>query len=330
MPRHVAAFLAVAAIVAIACGSDLGENTSHPDVDDVAIAACRAPVTATAGWTAQVRVTNHSTEPSDYRTSVVFGGSGSKGPIDTQELVIDHLLPGQATVRTVTSDVTDGLPAKVTCTAGTITRTASDATLFPPRDATGDVAISGCARSSDPLEGWAADLTITNRSTDPSDYTVTVAFDSADGKTQVDTVEASAEKVEHGQTVRARAVSQVTRGLPAKVTCRLAAIERRANLGTLFKNGYDDVRIDACRRSADPTKGWEADLSVTNSTPVRSTYTLSVSFVDQAGTVVDVASPDPISVDAGATAQAKAVGSKVDGLPTELTCRLDVATRNPT
>jgi hypothetical protein len=330
VPRHVSIFLATAAIVALACGSDdRGAGAAHPAVEDVAIAACAAPVADSAGWSARVTVTNHSSEPSDYEVSVAFGDPDGTGAGDTEDLAVDNLLPGQATVRTVTSDVTEGLPPTVTCSVGTITRTASDAELFPPADASGDVAVAGCVAPAGPGEGWSADLTVTNHSSKPSDYTITVAFDSADGKTQVDTATASADRIEHGASAKVRATSSTARDLPPEVTCRLARIERREDLDDLLDNGVGDVTIERCGRAADPARGWEADLSVTNSTPSAATYLIVVAYVGPDGTSLYSRDVEVAHLASGATAKATATqATPEDGDPgTERTCRISGALR---
>lgn len=89
-----------------------------------------------------------------------------------------------------------------------------------------DVVISGC-EIDDTLESPVAHLTITNHSSKSSNYLVTIAFDSKDGKTQIDTGIASADNLLPGQATQVDANSLKSNVAPGFV-CKVADVVRLA------------------------------------------------------------------------------------------------------
>lgn len=88
-----------------------------------------------------------------------------------------------------------------------------------------DVSIMSCVRDS--MIGWgAAKVHVTNGSGKPSNYMITVVFESADGSQQYGTGFAFVDTLSPGQSV----VEEVSslREAPATVTCRLTQAERHA------------------------------------------------------------------------------------------------------
>lgn len=89
-----------------------------------------------------------------------------------------------------------------------------------------DVAITGCA--ADATTGYlAAAVTVTNKSSKTSNYIVTIAFESKDGKTQLDTGLVAVNNLDSGQST-----NQTAGGLKAApaggYTCKLADLTRFA------------------------------------------------------------------------------------------------------
>lgn len=94
--------------------------------------------------------------------------------------------------------------------------------------ASADVSITNCV--ADPATGYPqATLQITNHSSADSNYIVTVAFNSPDGKTQYDTGSAAAENLGSGQTTSQTADSFKSGG--AGFICKLASVTRYASNG---------------------------------------------------------------------------------------------------
>jgi len=88
-----------------------------------------------------------------------------------------------------------------------------------------DVAITACAAQPD--TGWvAAKVTVTNNSSKPSNYIITIAFDSADGKTQLDTGLVSVNALAPGQKTEQDAIG--TKDAQPGYTCRVSDITRLA------------------------------------------------------------------------------------------------------
>jgi predicted small secreted protein len=95
----------------------------------------------------------------------------------------------------------------------------------PKVDHAEDVAITACAPNAD--TNWvSAKVTITNHSSKASNYIVTVAFETADGKTQIDTGLAAAQSLAPNQQTVQDAVG--TKDAVPGYTCRVTEITRLA------------------------------------------------------------------------------------------------------
>jgi len=102
---------------------------------------------------------------------------------------------------------------------------ASSGTAAAGGGASNDVVIATCA--ADDLGDLKATLTVTNNSSKRSDYLISVAFESTDGKTQLDTTSALVSSLEPGQNTSTDAVS--FKKAPAGFTCRVTDINRFAS-----------------------------------------------------------------------------------------------------
>lgn len=104
----------------------------------------------------------------------------------------------------------------------------SDNGANPPQ---ADVAITGCALADNQFEGPVAHMTVTNHSSKTSDYSITVAFDSPDGKTQLDTAGAFVQNLAAGQASNQDATSTKQELRGQQFTCKVAQVERTAATG---------------------------------------------------------------------------------------------------
>ncbi|WP_256790127.1 hypothetical protein [Frankia sp. AvcI1] len=88
-----------------------------------------------------------------------------------------------------------------------------------------DVTITACA--ADPTTGFAAaKVTVTNHSSKPSNYAITIAFESTDGKTQIGTGLVAVNNLAPGQQSPQDANSLTAASGP--FTCKVADITRYA------------------------------------------------------------------------------------------------------
>ena len=99
-------------------------------------------------------------------------------------------------------------------------------TAHPPEN---DVTISACAITDNEFEGPSATLTVLNNSSKPSDYFVTVAFESTDGKQQLDTAIAAITALASGQTATEQAVSLKSDLRAQPFTCKVTKVFRTAS-----------------------------------------------------------------------------------------------------
>lgn len=91
-----------------------------------------------------------------------------------------------------------------------------------------DVTVSACAREE--LFGPKATLEITNNSTDPSDYMITVSFESPDGATNFGTGNAFVQRLAPGQK-KTEEVSSLETNVPeGEITCKITKVDRSASL----------------------------------------------------------------------------------------------------
>lgn len=87
-----------------------------------------------------------------------------------------------------------------------------------------DVTITSCA--PDETGDLHATVHVTNNSSKPSNYIITVAFESADGATQLDTAPVAVDNLNAGQSATEEALS-VTTATPG-YTCKIADATRLA------------------------------------------------------------------------------------------------------
>lgn len=106
---------------------------------------------------------------------------------------------------------------------------ANNGTARSPLDHREDVTISSCATDAS-LNAPSAKVTVKNSSSKPSDYIVTIAFNSPDGKTQYDTGIASVSNLAPGQTGTDTATS-LKQGLPAQFVCSVVDATRTSAVG---------------------------------------------------------------------------------------------------
>src|SRR4051794_51936 len=92
--------------------------------------------------------------------------------------------------------------------------------------ATADVTISKCAMSSNEFEGPTASLAVFNHSSKPSNYIITVTFESPDGKTQLDTANATVQNLAAGQKTSTDASSLKSELRGKKFACKVADVTR--------------------------------------------------------------------------------------------------------
>ena len=97
--------------------------------------------------------------------------------------------------------------------------------------ATADVTITTCAIASNQFEGPSATLQVLNHSTKASDYLITVAFDSPDGKTQLDTGNANVQNLAPGQKASTDATSLKSELRNQKFVCKVADVTRLSAVG---------------------------------------------------------------------------------------------------
>lgn len=92
-----------------------------------------------------------------------------------------------------------------------------------------DVKITKCAK--DPTTEFpTATVSVTNNSSKASDYSITVAFESSDGKTQYDTGLAAVSNLAPGQSTSQDASSLKT-DVPSGFTCKVASADRLSAVG---------------------------------------------------------------------------------------------------
>ena len=91
--------------------------------------------------------------------------------------------------------------------------------------------ISKCALADNSFEGPDATLTVTNHSSKASNYIITVAFDSPDGKTQLDTGNADVQNLAPGQNTSVHASSLKNELRSQPFICKVADVTRLSAVG---------------------------------------------------------------------------------------------------
>lgn len=108
--------------------------------------------------------------------------------------------------------------------------TAAPAVTSTPKSAPShaeDVAIAAC--TPDELGNASAQVVVTNHSSKSSNYLITIAMESKDGKTQVGTGNVVVNNLGPGQASSPQTADSVTPAPPAGYTCRVADITRFAS-----------------------------------------------------------------------------------------------------
>lgn len=95
---------------------------SHAASNDVQIMSCGNDPTLNEGAPV-VRITNHSSDPSNYLITVVVDSTDGKTQVGTGNASADHLSAGQPT--TATADMTQTIPSSAVCKVGEVLRYAS-------------------------------------------------------------------------------------------------------------------------------------------------------------------------------------------------------------
>ncbi len=95
----------------------------------------------------------------------------------------------------------------------------------------GDVTISSCAMSDNEFMGPEAGITVKNNSSKASNYMINIAFDSADGATQLDTGFAIVNNLAPGQSAQetASSLKSDTRETAGEFTCKVTDVTRFAS-----------------------------------------------------------------------------------------------------
>jgi hypothetical protein len=93
--------------------------------------------------------------------------------------------------------------------------------------AANDVKITSCGPSTNQFLGMEVKGTVTNNSSKPSNYIITVAFENADASQQLDTGNASVQNLQAGQSAEFEASSTKaeTKNVPG-ATCKVADVIR--------------------------------------------------------------------------------------------------------
>jgi len=101
----------------------------------------------------------------------------------------------------------------------------------PAHPAVADVRVSNCASSSNHGDGPTAMLEIKNHSTKKSHYLIVVAFESADGTTQLDTTTAAVDNLEPGQRTQRTTTSHNPRVDAQPFRCVVNDVTRLSAVG---------------------------------------------------------------------------------------------------
>jgi hypothetical protein len=143
---------------------------------------------------------------------IALAASGSSKPSSSGS-------SGSSTVSTAVSSGSSG------------SSTSSSVVSSGSHPAEADVALTKCALADNQFEGPEATVSVTNHSSKPSNYIVDVAFDSVDGKTQLDTGTALVNTLQPGQTATDTAASLKSdlRTSSPKFTCKVSKVTRFAS-----------------------------------------------------------------------------------------------------
>lgn len=132
-------------------------------------------------------------------------------------------------IRAVISAAVVGASVVVLAASGSSSKSGDSKSSSGSHPAEDDVKVSACAVSDNQFLGPSAKLSVTNNSSKPSNYLVSVAFESADGKTQLDTAGATVQNLAPGQTAATDATS-LKRELRSSTNfnCKVSKVTRLA------------------------------------------------------------------------------------------------------
>jgi hypothetical protein len=241
--------------------SDVGEPTCERDDLDTT--------------TGSVTVTNTSSETSDYWITIVLESADGSEQLDTTYATVDRLEPDQTTEASI--DFYDPYVEGSVCRITEVERTASgDSQGFGSQDASDDVGEPECTEDS--FGDTGGFVTVTNTSSEESDYVISVVVESPDGKTQLDSTTASVQRLEPDQRADAKLV--FFEEYQADSVCRVTEVSRTASgSATSFgsEDAIEDVGEPTCTGddTLDSTTG---SVSVTNSSSERSDYSVTVAL----------------------------------------------------
>lgn len=230
--------------------------------------------------TGSVTVTNNSSETSDYWITIALESADGSEQLDTTYASIDRLDPDQTTEASI--DFYDPYVEGSVCRVTEVERTASgDSQGFGSQDASEDVGEPECTEDS--FGDTGGFVTVTNTSSEESDYVISVVVESPDGKTQIESTTASVQRLEPDQRADAKLVffDDYQEGS----VCRVTEVSRTASgSATSFgsEDAIEDVGEPTCTGDGalDSTTG---SLSVTNSSSERSDYSVTVALESEDG-----------------------------------------------
>jgi hypothetical protein len=236
--------------------------------DDVGEPTCERDELDTT--TGSVTVTNTSSETSDYWITIVLESADGTEQLDTTYASVDRLEPDQSTEAGI--DFFDPYVEGSVCRVTEVSRTASgDSQGFGSQDAMDDAGEPTCG--IDDFGDTEGSVTVTNTSSEASDYLLTVVVESADGSQQLDSTTGSVTRLEPDQ--RAEADLIFFEEYQEGSVCRVTEVSRTASddLG----DEAEDVGEPECRAddSLDSTGG---SVSVSNSSSERSDYSVTIAL----------------------------------------------------
>jgi hypothetical protein len=116
--------------------------------------------------------------------------------------------------------------------SGSSTATSGGSSATAPGTPPGmaDVTVSSCALADNQFEGPEAKLTVLNHSSKPSNYIITVAFQSKDGTQQLDTGTATVQTLQPNQSTNVSATStNSSLRSQSGFTCKVTQVDRLAS-----------------------------------------------------------------------------------------------------
>jgi len=154
-----------------------------------------------------------------FLAGLIIGVVAAAGDDDGGDDTVIATVPAPTTTATTLEEVT----TTTTVEGDDDVRTHSGNQENPPQ---ADVGPVECTR--DQFGDLKATATVTNHSSERSDYIATIAFESPDGTTQLEASSGFIQDLEPGQSASLEVVTAA--GAPAEFTCRVTEVERFASL----------------------------------------------------------------------------------------------------